>query len=180
MKRLKQSSIFTSAWFSSAQSSFISISLVNFCDKIRIAHTVCVCVYISIFWNVVIWRYRKTEKSILQKGMMVKSPYISISLVNVLETIGILFCPYYHCHNPQNLFLLAKQNSNINNCKFWKMSTIMEFRVLVVNSLKYSNKSKYCSSWQNHLYFVFSILFIYTKQVLLSYLQKDSNHFNHC
>ena len=138
------------------------------------------CVCISIFWNVVIRRYRKTEKSILQKGMMVKSPYISISLVNVLETIGILFCPYYHCHNPQNLFRLAKQNTNIDNCKFWKMSTIMEFRVPVVNSRKYSNKSKYCSSWQNHLYFVFSILFIYTKQVLLSYLQKDSNHFNHC
>ena len=37
---LVQSNIFTSTWFSSAQSSFITKFLVNFCDKIRRAHTI--------------------------------------------------------------------------------------------------------------------------------------------
>ena len=40
MKWLEQSNIFTSAWFSCAQSSFIPKFLVDFCDKIRRAHTV--------------------------------------------------------------------------------------------------------------------------------------------
>ena len=40
MKWLEQSNIFTSAWFSCGQSSFIPKFLVDFCDKIRKAHTV--------------------------------------------------------------------------------------------------------------------------------------------
>ena len=35
-----KSNIFTSTWFSSAQRSFIPKFSVNFCDKIRRAHTV--------------------------------------------------------------------------------------------------------------------------------------------
>ena len=66
--------------------------------------------------------------------------------------------------------------THVNNNKFWKMCTIVEFRLLILESLKYSSKVEssiirstntvisrsLTTSWQNHLFicFVFFI-FIY-------------------
>ena len=47
-----------------------------------------------------------------------------------------------HCHNAQKYFRLTQQNTDINNDKFWKMGTIVEFRLLVLDSLKYSSKAE--------------------------------------
>ena len=54
----------------------------------------------------------------------------------------ILFYPDYHCHNTQKYFRLTQSNTDTNNNKFWKMGTVVEFRLLVLESLKYSSKAE--------------------------------------
>ena len=52
------------------------------------------------------------------------------------------FQPGYHCHNTQKYFRPTQQNKDINKNKFWKMCTIVEFPVLVLDSLKYMSKAE--------------------------------------
>ena len=53
-----------------------------------------------------------------------------------------MFYHDYHCDNTQKYFRLTQQNTDINNDKLWKMGTIVEFRPLVLDSLKYSSKAE--------------------------------------
>ena len=47
-----------------------------------------------------------------------------------------------HCHNTQKYFQLTQYNTDMNNDQFWKMGTIAEFQLLVLDSLKYSSKAE--------------------------------------
>ena len=72
--------------------------------------------------------------------------------------------------------------TDINNDKFWKMGTIVEFRLLVLDSLKYSSKAESSINRSakavisrnlrhNHLFiFIFYFLFIYLFMYLFIYL----------
>ena len=88
----------------------------------------------------------------------------------------MLFYHHYHCHNTQKYFRLTQQNKDINNDKFWKMGTIVEFRLLVLDSLKYSSKAEspinrsakavisrnLSTSRHNHLFiYLFVFLFLF-------------------
>ena len=66
--------------------------------------------------------------------------------------------------------------TDINNDKFWKMGTIVEFRLLVLDSLKYSSKAEspinrfakavisrnLTTSRHNHLLFIYLFIFFYS------------------
>ena len=83
----------------------------------------------------------------------------------------ILFYPDYHCHNTQKYFRLTQSNTDTNNNKFWKMGTVVEFRLFVLESLKYSSKAEspinrsaksvisrnLTTSLHNHLFMFFPI-----------------------
>ena len=83
----------------------------------------------------------------------------------------ILFYPDYHCHNTQKYFRLTQSNTDTNNNKFWKMGTVVEFRLLVLESLKYTSKAEspinrsaksvvsrnLTTSLHNHLFMFFPI-----------------------
>ena len=94
-----------------------------------------------------------------------------------------MFYHDYHFHNTQKYFRLTQKNTDINNDKFCKMGTIAEFRLLVLDSLKYSSKaespiSRYAkavisrnltTSRRNHLfiYFIFYLFIIFVFYLFL-------------
>ena len=89
---------------------------------------------------------------------------------------------------PKNTFNLHSK-TDINNNKLWKMVTIVEFQLLVLDSLNYSSKLEspinssakavisrnLTPSWQNHLFiylfiYLFNYLYIYLFIYLFTYL----------
>ena len=96
-----------------------------------------------------------------------------------------MFYHDYHCRNTQKYFRLTQQNTDINNDKFRKMGTIVEFRLLVLDSLKYSSKAEspinrsakavisrnLTTTEHDHLfiYFVFLFLFLFFIFIFIFY-----------
>ena len=88
---------------------------------------------------------------------------------------------------------IAQYNTDINNDKFWKMGTIVEFRLLVLDSLKYSSKAEspinksakavismnLTTSRHNHLfiYFVFLFLFFIFYFLIFFHIITENRHY---
>ena len=84
------------------------------------------------------------------------------------------------------LHFLSSENTHINNDKSWKMSSIVELRLLILKSLKYSTKgespinrsakalisSNLTTSQHNHLLFFFYLFLIFLNSAILAYFDK--------
>ena len=88
---------------------------------------------------------------------------------------------------------IAQYNTDINNDKFWRMGTIVEFRLLVLDSIKYSSKAEspinrsakavismnLTTSRHSHLfiYFVFLFLFFIFYFFIFFHIIRENRHY---